>query len=310
MPAGFLRGFEAATGCRVSMLAFGPGDLTARVALDRGSAIDVALVRSTDSRRLIDGGAVAPLRTDLLEHRGELLEPLREPPATTVDGREYGLAFGWALDVLVSAPSVVVPPSSLAALVDPRYEGRLAMPRDAFTLATAALLNGSEDPYALSTSELSGAESVLAAQQTMLEGRFASAAELAALFDRGALIALAPSTVAADRAREGKTVAVTVPREGTTGWFQTWQLTARARHPVCAYRWLNATTAPEAQAMLSGQGLAPANGDACALPGPFRCEGLGLATPAVIDRVAFARTPVEPTSLGDWQRAWGICCKP
>jgi len=124
------------------------------------------------------------------------------------------------------------------------------------------------------------------------------------------LIALAPSTIAADLAREGKTVAVTLPSEGTTGWFQSWQVTARARHPVCAYRWLNATTAPEAQATLVGNGLAPANGDACALPGPFRCEGLGLATPDAIDRVAFARTPVEPTSLGDWQRTWGICCKP
>jgi spermidine/putrescine-binding protein len=294
----------------VTVQTFGPGDLTARVALDRGQVIDVALVRSTDSRRLIDGGAVAPLATDLLDHRDELLQPLRSPAATTVGGRQYGLAFAWALDVLVSAPSVTVPPSSLQALFDPRYRGRLAMPRDAFTIATAALLNGARDPYGLSAAELAGAESVLASQQPLLEGRFNGAGELASLLDRGALLALAPSTTAAALAREGKTVAVTLPREGTTGWFETWQVTARAPHPVCAYRWLNATTAPEAQASLTGDGLSPANGDACSLPGPFRCERLGLATADAIDRVAFARTPVEPTSLGAWQQAWAICCRP
>jgi putative spermidine/putrescine transport system substrate-binding protein len=304
----FIKGFERSSGCAVKLVLYGPDEWPARVALDRGATIDVALVRSTDSPRLIDGGAVAPLATDLLEHRDALLEPLRDPAATSVGGREYGIAFDWALDVLVSAPSLAVSPSSLEALLDPRYQGQIAMPDDLFTLASAALLNGAQDPYALTASELEGAGSVLAAQRPMLAGRFATAPALARLLDRGAVVALASSTVAGALAREGKTVAMTLPSEGTTGWFDSWLVTTRTRHPVCAYRWLNAITAPEAQASLVRDGLAPANGDACTLPGPGRCDRQGLATAANVDRVAFARTPVEPTTMGDWRRTWGLCC--
>ena len=145
------------------MQTIAPDELAARVALDRGATIDLALVRSDDSLRLIEGGAVAALDGDLLEHRDDLLEPLREPAATTVDGRSYGLAYLWALDVLVSAPSIPTP-ASLEVLLDPRYTGEVAMPDDVLTLATAALLNGVADPYALTETELQGAGAVLQAQ--------------------------------------------------------------------------------------------------------------------------------------------------
>ena len=91
------------------------------MALDRGATIDLALVRSDDSLRLIEGGAVAALDGDLLEHRDDLLEPLREPAATTVDGRAYGLAYAWALDVLVSAPSIPTPSLARGAARPPLH---------------------------------------------------------------------------------------------------------------------------------------------------------------------------------------------
>ena len=309
VPAWLTREFERTTGCAVDVQTIAPDELAARVALDRGATIDLALVRSSDSLRLVEGGAVAALDGDLLEHRDDLLEPLREPAATTVDGRSYGLAYDWALDVLVSAPTIPTP-SSLEVLLDPTYTGQVAMPDDVLTLATAALLNGVTDPYALTESELQGASSVLQAQTGLLDGRYADADGLARLLRGGALVALASSATAATLAGEGLSVTTTLPREGTTGWFESWQLTSRARHPVCAYRWLNLATAPETQAAIARDGLGPASGEACDLPGPGRCERLGLATPEVIGRVSFARTPIKPTPFGEWRRAWAVCCEP
>lgn len=309
VPAWLTREFERTTGCAVTVQAVEPDELAARVALDRGATIDLALVRSEDSLRLVEGGAVAALDGDLLEHRDDLLEPLREPAATTVDGRSYGLAYAWALDVLVSAPSIPTP-SSLEVLLDPRYTGEVAMPDDVLTLATAALLNGVADPYALSESELEGATAVLRAQGGLLDGRFSDADGLARLMRGGALVGLASSATAATLAGEGLSVTTTLPREGTTGWFESWQLTARTRHPVCAYRWLNLATSPETQAAIARDGVGAANGKACELPGPGRCQRLGLATPEVIGRVSFARTPIQPTAFGEWRRAWAVCCEP
>jgi putative spermidine/putrescine transport system substrate-binding protein len=310
IPAWLVERFGRETGCRLTLLQLPEAELPARVALDRGGTIDVALVHSWASLRLIDGGAVAPLSTDLLEHRGELLEPLRDPAATSVDGQRYGLAHAWGLDVLVSPPNSGPTPSSLEALLDPRYAGAIAMPDEPRSLAMAAVLQGSTDPYALSEAELEGASALLETQRPLLEGRFTTPGSLANLLEAGTLVAFAPSTTAAALAREGLTVTTTRPREGTTGWIESWQVTARAQHPVCAYRWLNMATAPDVQAALARDGLAPANAEACQLPGPLRCEGLGLATPEAASQIAFARTPIAPTNAADWSRAWDVCCGP
>jgi putative spermidine/putrescine transport system substrate-binding protein len=309
-PPSFLERFARLSGCRVALQRLPADELPGRVALDRGATIDVALVHSWASLRLAEGGAIAPLATDLLEHRDELLEPLRDPAATRLDGRAYGLAYAWGLDVLVSPPGAGPTPSSLEALLDPRYTGAVAMPDEPRSLAVAAILLGAADPFGLTESELAGARALLEAQRPLLEGRFRTPTRLAALLRADALVALAPSTTAAALAREGLTVATTLPREGTTGWIESWHVTVSTRHPVCAYRWINAVTAADAQAALARDGLAPANGEACTLPGPARCQRLGLATADAIGSVTFARTPSSPTSASDWSRAWDVCCGP
>ena len=159
------------------------------------------------------------------------------------------------------------------------------------TLATAALLNGVADPYALSRPSCRAPARCCRRRTGCSTGASPTPTSWPRLLRGGALVALASSATAATLAGEGLSVTTTLPREGTTGWFESWQLTSRTRHPVCAYRWLNLVTAPEAQAAVAHDGLGPASGEACDLPGPGRCQRLGLATPEVIGRVAFARTP-------------------
>ena len=51
----------------------------------------------------------------------------------------------------------------------------------------------------------------------------------------------------------------TLPREGATGVAETWMLSAKARHPNCAYRWMNHVLSPQADAQAAAfLGQAPA----------------------------------------------------
>ena len=39
-----------------------------------------------------------------------------------------------------------------------------------------------------------------------------------------------------------------IPKEGATGWLDTWMLSAKAKHPNCAYAWYAYISSPKVQA--------------------------------------------------------------
>jgi Spermidine/putrescine-binding periplasmic protein len=44
---------------------------------------------------------------------------------------------------------------------------------------------------------------------------------------------------------EGQPVATVFPKEGVTGWSDTTMLHSEAKHPVCAYKWMNWSLTPK-----------------------------------------------------------------
>ena len=49
---------------------------------------------------------------------------------------------------------------------------------------------------------------------------------------------------------EGEKVPVEamLPKEGATGWSDTWMISSEAKHPNCMYMWMNHIISPEANA--------------------------------------------------------------
>ena len=59
-------------------------------------------------------------------------------------------------------------------------------------------------------------------------------------------------------------IADTIPKEGATGWADTWLLATNAPHPNCAYKWMQWVTTPKVQAEEAIYfGETPANTLAC-----------------------------------------------
>ena len=55
-----------------------------------------------------------------------------------------------------------------------------------------------------------------------------------------------------------------LPKEGATGWSDTWMIATKAKHPNCMYMWMNHIISPKANAAVAEWfGEAPSNAKSC-----------------------------------------------
>ena len=74
------------------------------------------------------------------------------------------------------------------------------------------------------------------------------------------------------------------PKEGTTGWSDTWMIASNASNPNCMYLWMDHMMAPKTQATVAeGFGEAPANLKACELTkNPNHCDDVPRRRPGLV----------------------------
>jgi putative spermidine/putrescine transport system substrate-binding protein len=106
-----------------------------------------------------------------------------------------------------------------------------------------------------------------------------------------------------------------VPREGTTGWSDTWMVATRAQHPSCMYRWMNHVISPRVNAVAAEWlGVAPANKRSCDLmTDKDFCDTYHAEDEDYWDRVNYRTTPLKACGdargdvckgYADWVAAW------
>ncbi len=93
------------------------------------------------------------------------------------------------------------------------------------------------------------------------------------------------------------------PKEGVTGWLDTWMMSAKAKHPNCAYLWWNYISARQGagDAGASTYGETPVNKKACVQMEKLAkgsCKQYSANAPAAYYKsIKFWKTPV--TDCGD-----------
>ncbi len=92
---------------------------------------------------------------------------------------------------------------------------------------------------------------------------------------------------------ENQPIGTVFPKEGVTGWADTTMLHADAKHPMCAYKWMNWSLTPKVQGDLAGWfGSLPVVAEGCkasTLLGDKGCETNGYN---YFDKIMFWKTPV------------------
>ncbi len=322
----WVKPFEQRTGCLVSVQTTSLADELTTLMSGGGTAIDVVSAPGDAALRLVSERDVAPIDVRLVPGWRDFHAAFKNPATTTVDGVHYGIAAQFAPNLLLYDSRKVKRPRSWSVIYSARQRGRITVPDDPMFIADAALYLeaarpslGIEDPYELTESQLSAVMRLLQSQRDLLQSYWSTASDEIAAF-RSGQVALGPGWPyqRALLAKKLPRIRTTVPREGITGWLDSWMVSAKARHPNCAYRWLRYVSTPAVQAQLATfYGATPVNRKACAAMDARQkgsCAAYRANEPESFYRkIRLWQAPLKDcgdargstcTAYSDWARAW------
>jgi putative spermidine/putrescine transport system substrate-binding protein len=321
----WVKPFEQETGCKVKRKYGGSSDEMVTL-MRSGAGYDLVSASGDASLRLIRGKDVQPVNPDLIPGYDDFIAALKSPPHNTVDGVHYGISLQWGPNTLLYDTTKVKPaPTSWSALYDAKYKGQITVPDNPIQIADAALYLsktqpdlGIEDPYELNQAQFDAAVALLKTQKPLVKKYWALASDEIDLFKNGDAIIGASwpyqtNTLIADKAP----VKDTIPKEGATGWADTWMLSSKSKHPNCAYLWMKYVSTPKVQAQQAIYfGETPANTKACAVMDQLSkgsCQQYHADAPeSYFNQIKFWKTPTTDCGNGDtncmdytkWQQAW------
>jgi len=322
----WVKPFEKSTGCVVHSKYAGSSDEMVALMRQAGGQYDMVSASGDASLRLIRGGNVQEMNVALVPEWKNFIPQLQSPPHNTVNGKHYGISLQWGPNTLLySTKSVQPAPTSWAAIYSPQYKGQVTVPNNPIQIADAALYLsktqpalGITDPYELTEAQLNAAVKLLKEQRPLIKKYWALASDEIELFKNGDVVVGAAwpyqtNTLQADKVP----VKDLIPVQGATGWADTWMLATGAKHPNCAYKWVNWVSSPKVQAEQAiSYGETPANTKACALMEGIQkgsCTVYHANAPsAYFDSIKFWKTPVPECGNGQnncmdysaWQQKW------
>jgi putative spermidine/putrescine transport system substrate-binding protein len=228
---------------------------------------------------MVADGDAAPINTKLITAWNDLDPLLKNKPWNSVNGVTYGVPHGWGANVLMYNKNVVKPaPDSWGATFDPNspYKGKVTGYDSPIFIADGALYLMKTrpdlkitDPYALDDTQFKAVVDLMKQQKSIIGEYWSDYAKEQSAFTQGSTVLgttweIVRTYVEADKA--SPPVAAILPKEGATAWSDSWMVHAHAKHPNCAYMWINWITKADVQAEESEwYGEAPANLKACAL---------------------------------------------
>jgi putative spermidine/putrescine transport system substrate-binding protein len=321
----WVTGFEKETGCKVNFKVGSTSD--EMVSLMQSGEYDVVSASGDASLRLIYGGDVAPVNTDLIPNYPDVFDNLKLQPWNSVDGVAYGVPHGRGANLLAYRTDIVKPaPTSWGAVFDANspYKGKITAYDSPIYIADAALYLmktqpdlGITYPYALDQKQFDAAIELLKAQKPLIGEYWGDYLKHVASLKSGATVLGTTWQVNINLAKgEGTKVEGIKPSEGSTGWSDTWMISSKAQHPNCAYLWMNHIISPVANAGVAEWfGEAPSNAKSCDLTSDKNhCATFHANDDAYWEDVYYWNTATESCLDGrkdvqcvpysEWVKAW------
>ena len=317
--------FEEATGCKANIKNFGTSDEA--VALMQGGGWDVVSASGDATLRLIYGDLVQPVNTDLVPSYADVFPGLKNKSFNSVNGQMYGIPHGRGANLLAyNVKEVTTVPDSWGATFDPAspYAGKITAYDSPIYIADAALYLmktkpelGIKDPYALDQAQFDAAIALLTAQKPLIGEYWGDYLKNIDAMQKGTIVLGTTWQVNINYANaDSEVVKGVLPKEGATGWSDTWMVAKDTKNINCSYKWLDWIAGPTANAQVAEWfGEAPSNQKACAnTVDPNFCTTFNAADGPFWDNVYFWNTPSENCVDGrtdvkcipysEWAKAW------
>jgi putative spermidine/putrescine transport system substrate-binding protein len=175
------------------------------------------------------------------------------------------------------------------------------------------------NPYSLDETQLAAAVALLKVQKTLVGKYWGTAQEEIDGFTNGDM-AIGSAWLYQQNtinAAGGKQVASVTPKEGATGWSDTWMISSKAKHPNCMYAWMDYIISPKANADVTVYfGEAPVSAAACAeaeKQAAGFCDQFHAADETYFKNIWYWNTPTKTcldgrgdicTDFDAWTKAW------
>jgi putative spermidine/putrescine transport system substrate-binding protein len=286
------------------------------VSLMTQGGYDLVTASGDASLRLIRGDTVQPVDVERIPSYGTVDDRLQEAPWHFVDGQHYGTPYQWGPNVLMYNTAVFKEaPTSWSVVFEPQKfpdgkpnKGRIQAYDGPIYIADAALYLmakkpdlGIENPFELNEAQYTAALEVLRKQHPLIQRYWHDANVQVQDFTTEGIVASGSWPFQVNTlATNEQPIASTVPSEGATGWADTTLMHSEARHPNCAYAWLEWSLNPKVQgdlaAWFGSVPSVPAACDASELLGAEGCKTNGFEN---FDRIWFWRTPEAACKQGE-----------
>jgi putative spermidine/putrescine transport system substrate-binding protein len=316
--------FQQQTGCQVNVKIGNTSD--EMVTLMRTGRYDGVSASGDATLRLIAGGDVAPVNTSLVPNYPDVFDGLKNKAFNSVGGQMYGIPHGRGANILMwRSDKIKQPLDSWGAVFDQAspYKGKVTAYDSPIYIADAALyLKATKpalkitNPYELNDQQFQAAVDLLKAQRQNIGEYWADYTKEQQAFANGNSQVGTTWQVIANLLEADKVkVKTTLPKEGATGWSDTWMISSKAKHPNCMYRWMNWIISPKANAQVAEWfGEAPSNRKSCAqTANKDHCTIFHAADEAYFSRVSFWTTPRKDCgdsrgatckAYAQWVQAW------
>ena len=323
----WVKPFTKSTGCQVNVKYAGSSsEMVSLMANGGGGQYDLVSASGDADLRLIYGGDVRPVNMSLIPSWKQLYPFLQSPSFNTIGGKHYGVSYEFGPNVLLySTKTFKSAPTSWSVLYSKKYSGKITVPDNPIQIADAALYLESAqpslkitDPYELTQPQFNAAVNLMKSEHPLIKKYWDLASQEISLFQSkttvvGAAWPYQTNTLKSDHVA----VSDTIPKEGATGWADTWMLATNAPHPNCAYKWMQWVTTPKVQAEEADYfGETPANTGACTYMNKIAkgsCAAYHANAPqAYFKTIKFWKTPLAQCGNGksdcvpfqDWVSAW------
>lgn len=258
--------FESRFKVKVEVTFVGSDDeLWDRAHIKEGGAFDVIAANTAELQRYIDGGLLQPLRLKAIPNVRHQLPRFRDPasiPGIARKGERYAIPYTYsAMGLIYNRKLVAKPPTSINALWDPQYRGKvLAYNGSSHNFSLAALSLGFADPFRLSQKEFSRAVVHLRGLRDNVAQFYSQPEEVLESF-RSKQVALIYANYGDQQVqmlrKAGADIGYVIPREGALAWLDCWAVLRGARDRALAEAWINYMLSPAVSGQLPlRQGLA------------------------------------------------------
>jgi putative spermidine/putrescine transport system substrate-binding protein len=315
--------FAEQTGCKVNTKDGATSD--DMIQLISTGAYDGVSASGNASVRLMEKGDVAAVDTDLIPNYADVQEGIKNQDYNSRDGQPYGVPHGRGPNLLVYRTDAVDPaPDSWSVIwdADTPYKGKISIYDDSIFIADAAVYLkatqpdlGIDNPYQLNDEQFQAAVSLLKGLAPNVGEWWADyAKQIQSIANQDVVVGTTwPYQI---NVLQGDKQPVTgiKPKEGTTGWSDTWMIYSKAKNPNCMYLWMNYIISPEAQAKVAEFfGEAPVNLKACDLTkNTNHCADFHADDESWWEDVYYWTTPTadcggeggECKTQQDWVNAW------